>query len=288
MTAQSTRPEIITAVPTGFTPEGEVDLEASRAILEFVAASGNEGAFPLGTTGEFPALSGQERGQLADLSIKVLGPNMRVIMHVGAASLFEVLRHIDRVREAGAEEIAVLTPYYLPLTDRAMLDFFTAVDRASKGLRVFVYVYAKRSNNAVSPRLMRDIAALPNIVGAKVSEEPLSLLEEYRSVVPEGFTIYTGADRDLLGVTAHGAQGVVSGVSSVLPKPFRAAVDGVKGEEEFQADIDTAVDAIAGDMARMHYAYELLGVPSGTCRMALERPGEEARAAVEAAVEQLG
>lgn len=288
MTAYSTRPEVITAVPSGFTSTGEVDLEASRAIFEFVADSGNEGAFPLGTTGEFPSLSGQERGQLAELAVRVLSPHMRVIVHVGAASLFEVLRHIEQARETGAQEIAVLTPYYLPITDQALRDFFTAVDRAAKGLRVFVYVYANRANNFVSPRVMRDLAALPNIAGAKVSEEPLSLLAEYREVVPEDFTIYTGADRDLLGVTGHGAQGVVSGVSSVLPKPFRAAVEGTKDRAGLQADIDQAVSAIAGDIGRMRYAYELLGVESGTSRMSIESPDEEARATVEAAVAHLG
>ncbi|GAA1487923.1 dihydrodipicolinate synthase family protein [Brachybacterium sacelli] len=288
MATQNYRPEVITAVPTGFTPTGEVDLEASRAILEFVAASGNEGAFPLGTTGEFPSLSRQERGGLAALAVQVLSPHMRVIVHVGAASLFEVLRHIEQAREAGAREIAVLTPYYLPITDQALLDFFTAVDRASSGLRVFVYVYAKRSNNAVSPRVMQDLSRLPNIAGAKVSEEPLSLLGEYRDVVPEDFTLYTGADRDLLGVSEHGAQGVVSGVSSVLPKPFRAAAEGARSRDEVQADVDQAVSAIAGDVGRMHYAYELLGVRSGTCRMSIEAPDEQARAAVEEAVTTLG
>lgn len=287
MATPSTRPEVITAVPTGFTATGEVDLEASRAILEFVAASGNEGAFPLGTTAEFPSLSREERGQLAELAVKVLSPRMRVIMHVGAASLFEVLRYIEQAREAGVREIAVLTPYYLPISDQALLDFFTAVDRASNGLRVFVYVYAKRTNNVVTPRMMRDISRLPNIAGAKVSEEPLSLLAEYREVVPDDFTIYTGADRDFLGVANYGAQGVVSGVSSVLPKPFRAAVERTKSPDELQADIDQAVSAIAGDVGRMHYAYELLGVPSGTCRMAIESPDEEARKVVETAVASL-
>ncbi|MGO1406723.1 dihydrodipicolinate synthase family protein, partial [Agrococcus casei] len=48
-------PEVITAVPTAFATDGSVDMESSRAILEFVGASGNEGAFVLGTTGEFAA-----------------------------------------------------------------------------------------------------------------------------------------------------------------------------------------------------------------------------------------
>lgn len=279
--------DVITAIPTGFTATGELDPAASRAIFEYVATSGNEGAFVLGTTGEFPALTLEERGQLTKLSLEVLSPHMRVIVHVGAPSLFEVLQLIEQAREAGAEEVAVITPYYLPITDRALEDFFRAVDQAAKGLKVYVYVYAKRANNFVTPQLMRTVAQLPNIVGAKVSEEPLSLLTEYREVVPEGFVIYTGADRDVISVADHGAQGVVSGVSSVLPKPFRAAVAGEGDVAQLQTQVDLAVEAIAGDMGRMHYAYELLGVPSGSCRMAIEAPDEQARAQIEDAVRKL-
>lgn len=44
--------DIITAVPVAFDTDGGVALDGSRAILRYVAASGNEGAFVLGTTGE--------------------------------------------------------------------------------------------------------------------------------------------------------------------------------------------------------------------------------------------
>src|SRR5699024_5905498 len=106
---------------------------------------------------------------------------------------------------------------------------------------------------------MRAISRLPNIVGAKAGEAPLLLLAEYRAVVPEDFIIYTGADADVVRVTEHGAQGVVSGVSSVLPAPFRAAVEGRGTPQELQRGVDQAVSAIAGDMARMHEAYALQG-----------------------------
>lgn len=49
-----TRYDILTAIPTAFGRDGTLDLEGSRAIFRYVAASGNEGAFVLGTTGEFP------------------------------------------------------------------------------------------------------------------------------------------------------------------------------------------------------------------------------------------
>lgn len=275
-----TRRDIITAVPVAFHDDGALDLEGSTAIMRYVAQSGNEGAFILGTTGEFVALGEEERGRLVEVAMEVLAPVMRVVVHVGAASLAEVLRLIAQARAAGATEIAVLTPYYLPASDEALRTFFRAVSAASEGLDVYVYVYRKRANNFVSEELMAELAALPGIVGAKVSEEPLEQLAAYRAVVPDDFVIYTGADADLLRVADFGAQGVISGVSSVLPKPFRAALavadsDDAEALTAAQRDIDDAVGAVAGDMGRMKAAYALMGIDAGTTRMAIEPPSAD-------------
>ncbi|WP_120337386.1 dihydrodipicolinate synthase family protein [Cryobacterium soli] len=280
-----TRRDILTAVPVAFHEDGRLDLEGSRDILRYVAASGNEGAFVLGTTGEFPSLSFEERGQLTALSLEELSPVMRVVVHVGAPSLYEVLRLIGQARDLGATEIAVLTPYYLPSTDDALREFFTAVDAASAGLAVYIYVYQKRSGNFVSVDLMAELAQLPNIVGAKVSEEPLALIAQYRAVVPEGFLLYTGADAELAAAADAGAQGVISGISSVLPKPFRALAAAADSGDPArlaaaQADVDTVVSAIAGDMGRMKAAYRLLGINGGTTRMAIAPPSADALAEI--------
>lgn len=69
------------------------------------------GRLRAGDHGEFPALSLDQRGNLTRLAVEVLSPRMRGIVHVGAASLFEVLQLMDQARDAGAREIAVLTPY---------------------------------------------------------------------------------------------------------------------------------------------------------------------------------
>lgn len=280
-----TRRDILTAVPVAFHDDGTLDLDGSREILRYVAASGNEGAFVLGTTGEFPSLSFEERGQLAALSLQELADVMRVVVHVGAPSLFEVLRLIGQARDLGATEIAVLTPYYLPSDDNTLRDFFTAVDAASAGLSVYIYVYRKRSGNFVSVDLMAELAQLPNIVGAKVSEEPLDLIASYRAVVPAGFLLYTGADAELAAAADSGAQGVISGISSVFPKPFRAlATAADSGDPDqlaaAQADVDTVVSAIAGDMGRMKAAYRQLGINGGTTRMAIAPPSPEALAEI--------
>lgn len=286
-----TRYDILTAIPTAFHRDGSLDLEGSRAIFRFVGESGNEGAFVLGTTGEFPAVDVTEFTALVEAALAELADRMRVVVHVGQPSAFEAVRLTRIARELGATEFAALTPYYLRSTDDAVFDYFQAVSDAVGDGRLYVYVYPARSGNPVTPELLVRLSTLPNIVGAKVSELSLDEIAAYRAVVPEDFELYTGADRDLIAAAGVGAQGVVSGVSSVTPKPFRALADaGRSGDaaaiSAAQVDVDEVVSLIGGDMARMKEGYRVLGVTDAHCRMAIAEPTDAERADVRRVVEK--
>ena len=280
-----TRYDILTAVPTAFHRDGTLDLEGSRAIFRFVADSGNEGAFILGTTGEFPAVDAAEFEALVQAALAELDDRMRVIVHVGRPSTYEAVRLTRVARARGATEFAALTPYYLPATDDEIFAYYRAVSEAVEDGRLYVYIYPARSGNSVTPELLVRLAALPNVVGAKISELSLDDIAAYRAAVPEDFDLYTGADRDLIAAVGVGAQGVVSGVSSVTPKPFRALADaGRSGDAAAitaaQAAVDDVVALIGGDMARMKEAYRVLDVVDTHCRMAIAEPSDAERAAV--------
>ncbi len=273
------RPVIITALPVAFGRDGSLSLEGTRQIFRKAASSGVDGVLPLGTTGEFVSLDDQERGALVDLAVQEFA-GMRCIVHVGAASSYQVARLIGQARDAGVTELAVLTPYYLPTTDAAMLRFFTEAAEAAAGIPLHIYVFRARSGNMVSTELMRDIAAVPGIVGAKVSGEAPERLREYRAVVPDSFALYTGGDDVVARVDEYGAQGVVSGNASALPGPFTriaSLVAGGAGADEIaeaQRAVDDVVTVLAGDMARLKAALRLQGVDAGYPRMAIEEPDE--------------
>lgn len=280
-----TRYDILTAIPTAFRRDGSLDLEGSRSIFRYVAASGNEGAFVLGTTGEFPAVDVAEFTVLVEAAMQELAERMRVVVHVGQPSMFQAVRLVGIARGLGAREFAALTPYYLRSSDDAVFEYFQGVSDAVGDGRLYVYIYPARSGNPVSPELLVRLSALPNIVGAKISELPLEDIAAYRAVVPADFELYTGADRDLIAAGEVGAQGVVSGVSSVTPKPFRALADaGRSGDPDAiaaaQAAVDEVVSLIGGDMARMKEGYRVLGVADAYCRMALDEPTAEERESV--------
>src|SRR5699024_11967084 len=87
--------------------------------------------------------------------------------HVGAASRFEVSQLIAGARAAGAREIAVLTPYYLPAPPEEVYQFFREVVAEADGLQVFVYMFEARTGIPVDEDLIVRLAELPGVVGVK-------------------------------------------------------------------------------------------------------------------------
>lgn len=292
MSSAATRPVILTAAPVGFTSEGAVDYQGSRHILEFIARSGTDGAFILGTTAEFPALTEEERRRLTELSFEVLA-GKRIVTHVGAASAYQVKRLIGDVRHLGGTTVAALTPYYLPASEQAILDFYDDVCEAAGDLDVYAYLFAQRTGNTVGPDLLARLTQIPNLVGAKVSGESLATMDRLRAAVGDDFRLLTGGDRDIAQVTAHGLTGVVSGVASVLPQPFVRMAEAVAADDQREIDrlqetVDDAVDAVAGDPERMKVGLALQGIAAGTSRMALDKVTEDVRARLATAVETHG
>lgn len=280
-----TRYDILTAIPTAFNKDGSLDIEGTKSIFEYVGKSGNEGAFVLGTTGEFPSIDVDEFRQVVAAAYEELHDKMRVIVHVGQPSAFEAVRLTKIARELGVREFAALTPYYLASAEETIFDYYRAVAEAVGDGRLYVYVYPNRSGNTVSPELLARLAEFDNIVGAKISEMTLDDIAAFRAAVPADFDLYTGADRDLLEAANVGAQGVVSGVSSVVPQPFRALADaGRSGDEAAIAAAQSAVDEvcalIGGDMARMKEGFRTLGVVDTFCRMAIAEPTDAQREVV--------
>jgi 4-hydroxy-tetrahydrodipicolinate synthase len=278
------RPIILTALPVAFDNNGAVSVEGNAGILKKCAASGVDGAFILGTTGEFPSLMEDERRQLTRQSLDIL-TNKKVVVHVGAASLYQVERLIHMAREQGAKFVAAITPYFLPSTDEALIDFYSAISKISDGIGVYVYIFKARTGVTVSPELMAKLAKLPNIIGVKISGESLETVGEYRKHLDPNFEVLTGSDREIGRLDTVGANGVISGIASVYPEPFvemAAAIEaGTTDRTALQEAVNATVDGLLGDIERLKTGLRLQGIAAGHARMAVGMPDAAAMELIE-------
>lgn len=272
------RPIILTALPVAFEDNGAVSVSGNEAILKKCAASGVDGAFVLGTTGEFPSLSEEERRQLTRQSLDIL-TNKKVVVHVGASCFYQVERLINIAREEGAKYVAAITPYFLPSTDEALFDFYSAISKITDGIGVYVYIFKDRTGVTVSPELMAKIAKLPNIIGVKISGESLATVGKYRALLDPSFEVLTGADREIGNLHTVGADGVISGIASVYPEPFVEMASAIEAGQEdrsaLQDAVNATVDGLLGDIERLKTGLRLQGIAAGHARMAVGMPDDQ-------------
>ncbi|WDZ83361.1 dihydrodipicolinate synthase family protein [Micromonospora cathayae] len=283
---------LISALPTLFDAHGAVDLGATRAAYTPLAETDLDGVFVAGTTGEFTTLDDEERLAVCAVAADVFGPE-RTYWHVGAASAYQAARLTASAVDRGARRLAVLTPYYFPATGSALLGYYQAVVAAAAGVPVYGYLFAARTTVPVSPDLLARLAAT-GLAGVKVSGEPTATVGAHvAALAGTGLPVYSGADAEFAEVVAVGGAGVVSGVSSVLPKPFLEVRDALRAGDADALAVARerarrAVDATRqGNLAHLKAVLDLRGVPAGGLRAPLDPISPEDRHALAADVADL-
>lgn len=282
--APTSKPALITAVPTPFLPDGGLDLDGTRTLFTALAEQPVDGAFVAGTTGEFTTLDDDERLAVIEAGLEAFGPE-RAFVHVGAAHPRQAVRLTAGAVRAGARKIAAVTPYYFPAPVEATVDYFRQVVEAAGDAEVYAYLFTARTTT-VLPWEQLPLLAEVGVTGVKISGESDESVSRYLAAAPEGFVVLSGNDVSFAPLVAAGGAGVISGVSSVFPQPFLRLRDALAaGDHEaadgYRADIVRAVDLVrAGSIAHLKAGLELRGLPAGPVRASVEAAPEADRAAI--------
>jgi len=257
---------LISAVVTLFDQRGAVDIGATCAAYEQLASSPLDGVFVAGTTGEFVTLTDEERLDVCAAASEAFGPD-RTYWHVGSASAHQAAHLTRAAVDRGARRLAALTPHYFAATESAVLAYYEAVVAQASGMGVYGYLFPVRTTTSVSPMLLARIADT-GIAGVKISGEPPAVVREYIEALDgRNIPVYSGADSEFAEVIELGGAGVVSGVSSALPKPFLEVRDALRtGDEAALASAreraNRAVTATRhGHLAFLKAVLELRGRP---------------------------
>lgn len=129
MTLISERPTVVAALPTPFDDSENLDLVAMEALARRVIAAGCDAIFVSGTTGEYPALSTEERSSLIEVAVRAVGPE-RVMAHVGSACARDSERLASAAAAIGVRDIAAANPYFLPADPKEQFSYFSRISTA--------------------------------------------------------------------------------------------------------------------------------------------------------------
>jgi 2-dehydro-3-deoxy-D-pentonate aldolase len=159
---------LIPAMVTPFDERGEVDLRATEAVIERFIEAGVSGISPLGSTGEFSHLLGDERNRFVEEVIRIVAGRVPLVVGVGAAGTKEMVELARHAESVGANAVIVLSSFYWKVGEEALFKHFATVAESVQ-IPVLVYNLPMLTGIDLSPSLIARIAAeCPNVAGLKV------------------------------------------------------------------------------------------------------------------------
>ncbi len=221
------------AIVTPFTRSGAVDFKAYERILEHTIQGGVEFIVVLGTTGEAPTMSKQEKKTLVEFTVEKVKKRVGIVVGIGGNNTSEVVLAIHNTPLKGVDGILSVCPYYNKPQQEGIYQHFKAIAEASP-VPVILYTVPGRTSSNISAattlRLARDVK---NIVGIKEASGNFDQIFQVLKNRPADFLVLSGDDALTLPMLSGGANGVISVVANACPKEFSDMVRaGLKGDFE--------------------------------------------------------
>lgn len=273
---------VIVPLLTAFKDDG-VDFEALAGLIEFLIERKVAGLFPLGTTGEGPLMTADERQQTAEWTVKCADGRVAVIIHTGSIGTAETIALTRHARDAGADAAAVVPPYFYKLANDAIYDHFAAVAAAVPDFPLYLYNNPGVTPNILSTELVVQLAqAFPNVIGLKDSSGSLATLFASRSLQGGTFNAASGSDSVVLAGQAIGCDACVSGNANFVPELVVETLETARrGDLEAARILQARLDEVrrilgdGSDLSLFKAMCTKRGIPMGDVRAPLRKASAE-------------
>ncbi len=212
-----------TALVTPFR-NGAIDVSAYEKLIETQIAVGITGIVAVGTTGESPTLSPEEREQVIRLAVTIAKKRCIVLAGTGSNSTHHATADTKMAEKIGVDGALLVAPYYNKPSQEGLFRHFKTIANATS-LPIMLYNIPGRCGVDIGPdTVVRLATECRNIVSIKEASGSVERVSELRARLPEAFTILSGDDSLTLPFMSVGAVGVVSVASNLFPAEVCALV----------------------------------------------------------------
>ena len=200
---------------TPMRPDGSVDEDSTRSLVDFVVDKGVHGILTLGSTGEVFALADEERRRFAELVIEHTAGRVPVgvgVAHSSADASATLAKHAE---EAGGDYVFTTGPYYHPHGAEGIYRHVKHVGDASD-LPLMVYDGGAGIEFPL-PLLRRMAENIPTLFSSKLFLPYPGKIAQYAEATDGRVQAWAGHDQLNFLMLQYGAEGMTSAASCVLP-----------------------------------------------------------------------
>ncbi|MCB1865378.1 MAG: 4-hydroxy-tetrahydrodipicolinate synthase [Chromatiales bacterium] len=205
------------ALITPMHDDGSIDYSALARLVEFHVEQGSDGIVAVGTTGESATLDFDEHCQVIREVVSVAAGRVPVVAGTGANSTSEAIELTECAREAGADAMLSVVPYYNKPTQEGLYRHFRAIAGAVDA-PLILYNVPGRTAVDMLPETVARLAQIDNIVGLKEASSDPARVPAVVARVDPGFMVMSGNDDMAREAIYAGATGVISVTANVAPR----------------------------------------------------------------------
>ncbi len=211
---------VFVAIVTPF-KNGKIDEEALRGLIDFQIAGGVDGIVPCGTTGESATLNHEEHDQVIRIVVDACKGKASVLAGTGSNSTQEAIQLSRNAKNAGADGLLQITPYYNKPNQEGLYHHFSSIADAVD-LPIVLYNVPSRTSVNMVPETVVRLAKIEKIVGIKEASGSLQAISKIIDNCGKDFTVLSGDDPLLWPILAIGGKGVISVTANILPAKVAA------------------------------------------------------------------
>ena len=177
------------ALVTPFMDNGAVDFAALAKIVDHLVEGGVDYILVLGTTGETPTLTADERKALVRFVRERVAGRVALMVGIGGNCTRDVLACLKSWDLSGYSAVLSVNPYYNKPNQEGLYQHFKAIAEASP-LPVMLYNIPGRTGVNMSPSTIARLANdCKNIIGVKEASGNLEQMEEIKALTPSEFSL---------------------------------------------------------------------------------------------------
>ena len=284
--------EVLTAIVTPFRADGSVNFDRFRELAQHLVENGSDGVVVVGSTGESPTLTDDERLELFRVAVEALEGRGTVVAGTGTYSTAHSVHLTREAHELGVDGFLVVTPYYNKPPPRGIVAHFDAVAEVSDR-PVIVYNIPGRVGINIEPETIAELAQIPTVRAVKQANDDL---DQARRIVSEtGLDLYAGDDNLVFPFLELGGIGGICVHTHVAGPQVKAMVRAFRdGDTDTARRLDQEL-APTYDLLKVQTnpiaikaALNLLGHDVGGLRLPLVEATEDEVARVRRCLERLG
>ncbi len=288
---------MIPPLATPMHADGSLNLEAVPALVEHVLSAGVHGIFAPGSQGEAYALHADERVAVLEAVLAAVNGRAPVIAGTGAITTRDAITHTRNAERAGADAAAIVTPYFITLSQDELFAFYSDI-AAAVSLPIFAYSNPGRTGGVrVAPETLARLAAdIPHFIGVKESSGDLATTMAVIRACPPDFRVFTGRDTLIYASLCQGAVGAVGLTMNIAPAWSVGIYEAFHAGDHARARaLQDRVAALREGLPRfgsyplwVKESLALLGLPAGPARRPILPLSDAQRAELRAFLRGLG